>query len=294
MGGKRDGKRASALEKVSPRRRLSSTSCNMSRTSSRRSLRASASSASISPSPPSSRASSSCAKVSSENGAERDSPRQDNDTTGAADSTRQPWRPASTRALAASAASTSISPTAPASRTPFTRKRMASPVADVGGLALAARAAVLAVGEQIELAALLAGAPVLIGVAPGIGGHRLLEIRPGPARLAGRLGHQRLEPLLGRRIVADVEPVFVEGLFQRIDLRARDLDFRLADLGEIARCNIARQQADDDHDDKQLQQREAGLIRTRAACNTPMQHSFAPYRQPYSINRMMPGALVIQ
>ncbi len=61
---------------------------------------------------------------------------------------------------------------------------------------------------------------------------------------------ERPQPLLARRIVPNVAP---ERLVERVDLRARDLDLRLADLREVARAareDARRQQADEDHDGK--------------------------------------------
>src|SRR5207244_6771210 len=108
-------------------------------------------------------------------------------------------------------------------------KAHALPVRDVGVFAGAARAAVLAEGKQVEIATVRAGLLVDVGPAPGVGGYALLEVGPGPARLGARLHDERLQPLLARRIVPDVEPERVERLVERVDLRARDLDLGLAD-----------------------------------------------------------------
>src|SRR5712691_6672800 len=95
-------------------------------------------------------------------------------------------------------------------------------------------------------------------MSPGVVGNRLLEIRPVPIGLIRRLGHQRLQTLLGRGITARVETVLVERFIQSVDLRLGDLDLGLADLREIARRHVSDQQADDHDHDQQLEQGEAG------------------------------------
>src|SRR6202022_2416240 len=85
-------------------------------------------------------------------------------------------------------------------------KAHALPVRDVGVFAGAARAAVLAVGEQVEVATVRAGLLVDVGPPPGVGGHALLEVGPGPVRLAARLHDERLQTLLARRMGPDAGP----------------------------------------------------------------------------------------
>jgi len=67
-----------------------------------------------------------------------------------------------------------------------------------------------------------------------------------------------LVALLGARVVAVIEAVLVDRFLQRVDLRPRHLDFRLADLREVFRGDVARKQPDDDDHDEQFQEREAG------------------------------------
>ena len=75
-----------------------------------------------------------------------------------------------------------------------------------------------------------------------------------------------------------VEPVLVERFFQRVDLCLGDLYFRLGDLGEITRSDVAGEQTDDDYHDQEFQQREssagngmAGVIHLRPyKCGTQM------------------------
>ena len=57
--------------------------------------------------------------------------------------------------------------------------------------------------------------------------------------------------------MARIEAELVERLLERIDLRARHLHFRLADLPEVARRDVAGEQADDHDHHQQLEQREA-------------------------------------
>src|SRR5690348_10548617 len=159
-------------------------------------------------------------------------------------------------AAAASGAWNCSASTAPPGSMAFSSKRTPPPslvIRQVGVLAAAARLAVLAVGDDVEVA-FLPGHAVQVGLAPRIERHVLAEIGPGPLRLARRPVDQRLQPELAARIVAGIETVGIERLGKRVDLRFRDADFRLADLREIARRDEARQQADDHYDDEQLDQ----------------------------------------
>jgi hypothetical protein len=72
----------------------------------------------------------------------------------------------------------------------------------------------------------------------------------------GRGGDQRLQPLLGARVVADVQPVGVQCLAESIQLGSDGLDLALADLREELRANIAGEKPNDDHDHQQLEQGE--------------------------------------
>lgn len=85
---------------------------------------------------------------------------------------------------------------------------------------------------------------VLIGLAPGVVWHRFFQIRPILTRLLSGFGVHRSQALFCAGIMARVDAVLVEGLFQRDDLGLGRLYFRLADLGKILGCHIACQQAD--------------------------------------------------
>ena len=138
---------------------------------------------------------------------------------------------------------------------------MRSPVANIRRVPFPTGAPIPAEGEQIEFGGALAGFAVLVGIAPGIGRNGFLHIRPGPARFAGGLGHQGAQALLGRGIVAGVETVLVEGLFQGVDLRAGDFHFGFLDLGEVTRTDVAGEQADDgDHDEEFEEGEAAGFL----------------------------------
>src|SRR5512139_386327 len=129
------------------------------------------------------------------------------------------------------------------------------PVGDIGRLAVAAGLAVLAVRQQVVLV-VLAGHDENVGIAPGIGRDALLQVGAVPSRLVGRAGDQAGEPLLRAGVMAVVQPELVQRLAQRIDLGARDLDLRLADLGKIFGADVAGQEADDHHHHQQLEQGE--------------------------------------
>src|SRR5687767_3351035 len=106
----------------------------------------------------------------------------------------------------------------------------------VGVLAGASGFAVAAVRNDVEFV-LLAGHAVEVRTTPWIVRHRLLEVWPAPARHVCRLCDQYLETLFGRGIALGVQAELVQCLFQRLDLRLRDLDLGLPDLREIARRN---------------------------------------------------------
>ena len=88
--------------------------------------------------------------------------------------------------------------------------------------------------------------------------HVLSQVWASPLRLGRRSLHQRREPELGRGIVAGVEPVLVERLLERVDLRLGDADLGLPDLIEIAWRDEPGQEADDQHHHEQFEQRKAG------------------------------------
>src|ERR1700749_3359786 len=100
---------------------------------------------------------------------------------------------------------------------------MASPVADVRVESLAARLAVAAQRDQVDVA-VVARRLVDVGMAPRIQRHRLREIRAVPFRDVALFGAEPLQPLLRRRIAADVEAILLERLLERDDLRACPLD----------------------------------------------------------------------
>src|SRR5687767_7496553 len=120
--------------------------------------------------------------------------------------------------------------------------------ADVGVLARAAGLAVAAVGENVVLPG-VAGYAVHVRPAPRVDRQRLLQVRL-----------DRHEPFLRGRVAALFQPVLVEGLLEGIDLRPRHLGLGLPDLREVARGDVAGEQADDHDHDQKLKQREADLF----------------------------------
>ena len=66
-------------------------------------------------------------------------------------------------------------------------------------------------------------------------GTAFFEVGPRPLRLALGLRHQRSQSLFAGRIAAGIQAVLVQRFFECVDLRARGLDFGLADLREVAR-----------------------------------------------------------
>ena len=145
-------------------------------------------------------------------------------------------------------------------------------VVDRGRLALPAglAASLTARGaERVEVVFVpgaLARAAVMEGLAPGILRHFFtLEVGTAPARDARRLGDQALEPLLRRRIGADVELVDVEDAGEAFDRLVRDLLLCLTELPERRGRHETDEEPEDGKNDKQLQQREAALF-ARGIC----------------------------
>lgn len=139
------------------------------------------------------------------------------------------------------------------------RRNSELPIADVGILVLAAGLAVAAIGIDVEIA-VFAGLLVEVGLAPGVRWNGFLEVGALPFGDPGRGRHQGRQALFGRGVATHIEAVGLDRFLEGVDLRARDLDFGFADLREITWRNIARQQADDDHDDQQFEEGEAGVF----------------------------------
>src|SRR5687768_8521097 len=89
------------------------------------------------------------------------------------------------------------------------RARYASVIREVGVFAGAAGLTVLAVRDEIVLAA-LAGDLVHIRFAPRIARYRLAQIRTVPLRFVLRFGLERRESHLGGGIAAGVEAIRIE------------------------------------------------------------------------------------
>lgn len=107
---------------------------------------------------------------------------------------------------------------------------------------------------------MFAGVFVEVTVAPRVEGDGLDEVGAGPFRFVPGARHQGSQSLFGAGVVASVEAVLVEGLAEGVDLGFGGLDFRFADLGEIARADVAGQETDNDHDDQEFEQGEAGMF----------------------------------
>src|SRR5437899_692366 len=88
-----------------------------------------------------------------------------------------------------------------------------------------------------ERAPALAGAPVVVGVVPGILREILLQVGPVPAVGAEGTLAERREPLLRARIAAHVEPEGVERRAEELDLGSRGLHLGLLLLSDEARTD---------------------------------------------------------
>src|SRR3990172_1716716 len=255
--GNISGKRSSAWENERPSYSDPRSAAKIRRNSGRDSFSANVSTTSGRESPAESSATSSWLKRSSGKRAANGLANDGSARRGRAESTASPWARACSSADVSSGASsaTVTRPSAPRSAL-ISNCIGRSPTRDVCGLAGATRLAILAERPQVELAA-LAGRFVLVGLAPGVERDGLLEVRAVPLRLALRLGAEHGQALFGARIAADVQAVGIQRLLERVDLRLRDLHLASADLREISRRNVAREQPDDHQDHEQLEQREA-------------------------------------
>src|SRR5689334_7148503 len=131
----------------------------------------------------------------------------------------------------------------------------ALPVGDVGGFSAAAGLAVFPVRIQIVFA-VFAGIFVDIRLAPRVVRNLLRQVGPVPLGFVGRTRRQGGEALLVRWIVPRIETVLVQRLAESVQLRARGLDLGFSDLPEVLGTNVARQKAENHHDDQQLEQGE--------------------------------------
>src|SRR6218665_1804617 len=104
---------------------------------------------------------------------------------------------------------------------------------------------------------MLAGRSVLVVLVPRILGEALAQVWACPAWFVRWPMDKHSKALICAWITPNVEPVLVERLLQRINLRTCRLDLRLADLTEELRSDVAGKQADDDHHNQQFQQSEA-------------------------------------
>src|SRR5581483_3953581 len=110
--------------------------------------------------------------------------------------------------------------------------------------AFSARLAVRAQRGQVVLA-VLAGAAVLVRVAPGVPRDVLLQVRALPAGDVPGVLLERLEALLGGRVPAGIQLELVEGRSQELDLHARGRLPGLADPPEEPGAHDRRQDAED-------------------------------------------------
>ena len=95
---------------------------------------------------------------------------------------------------------------------------------------------------------------VLICATPRIERHRLSEVRSAPFRFVCGAGKKCVEPELCRGIMSGIEAILVQRRAQSLYLRPSCLSFGLADLPEVLRPHITREQPDNNHDNEQLEE----------------------------------------
>lgn len=94
-----------------------------------------------------------------------------------------------------------------------------------------------------------------VGITPGVGWYSVfLQVGAIPFGFAGGLGNQGYQTLRSGWIVAGVEPVLIQRLAERIDLRLGRFYLGFSDLGEIFWPHVTGEQPDNDHDHEEFQQ----------------------------------------
>src|SRR5665213_3454628 len=99
----------------------------------------------------------------------------------------------------------------------------------------------MSVGHDVVVAMVARGL-VDVGVAPGIIGYGLAQVRAVPFWLIHGAHHERRQTLLGVWIMAGIEAIFVQCLSKPDDLRFGSLDFRFSDLRKVFGADVGRQQ----------------------------------------------------
>src|SRR6218665_60931 len=262
-GGKCCAMPASTSEKLRPSRRARKTSAKTARTPWLRSLASKVPMASVRFSPASSKASSSWL----------------NDSSGKLPATAVPST-GSAPATPASIATTPKPPPPPprnprppppppppppSKPTTHRRRRSDAPwmsvisaVRNIFPVTITPDLPVLAQGGQVKIP-LLPRRSIDIRPTPGVHRRRILQIGAAPLGLVCGLHDQGFEPLLCARVMTVVEPVSVQRLAQAFDLGLGGIALGLAQLREIARTHVSRQQTDDDDHHQQFQQRKAPM-----------------------------------
>ena len=103
--------------------------------------------------------------------------------------------------------------------------------------------------------AMIPGMFVYIGIAPRVWRYGvLLQVGAIPFCFAGWLGDKCDQALRSGWIVAGVEPVLIQRLAERIDLRPGRFYLGFSDLGEVFWPHVTCEQSDNDHDHEEFQQ----------------------------------------
>src|SRR5262249_38303165 len=139
------------------------------------------------------------------------------------------------------------------------KARLFFPTRNITVIPVAARSSVGAVGENIE-GTMVTWTLVHVGLAPGIGGHVLFLIKSVPALHPPPLGPLRLPTPLCCRITSDIQTKRVQSGAQELDLGLGCLNLCLFLLANESRPYQCREQTDDNHDHKQLNQRESAIV----------------------------------
>src|SRR5690606_17132849 len=143
----------------------------------------------------------------------------------------------------------------------------ALPVAKVHVRAFATGDAVRAQGIDVELA-VLTGAQIPIGIAPGISGYALHVLLPLLRhRIEGGALHQRLQALLAGGVDVVVELVDLQRRLDAIEVGKDGAGARHVGLADELRRNDAHEQSEDDQHHQQFDQAEtAGFAALPGGC----------------------------
>src|SRR5205823_13331928 len=134
---------------------------------------------------------------------------------------------------------------------------LSCPTGDIMVIPFASWDVVGSIGNNI-IGPMIARALVHVRLTPGILGQLFLYVGPVPAIESGRLLSQRLETFFRRWIPSNIESKGVQRGTEKLDLGPSRLEFCFLLLPNKLRQHQPREQSNNNHDNDQLDEREAG------------------------------------